>query len=73
METDKSRFDSRKKQRFIFAVSRPVLGATQWVPGALFQEVKRQGCEADHSIPFSPEIKTVLSYTSTPPYVLMAY
>jgi len=52
---------------FLFTTaSRPALGPTQppiqWVPG-----VNRSGCEADHSPPFSAEVKNVLCYTSTPP------
>jgi hypothetical protein len=31
--------------------------AIQWIPGALFLGVKRQGCEADHSPPSSAEVK----------------
>jgi len=42
-------------------MSRPALGLTQppiqWVTGVLSQEVKRPGCEADHSPPTSPEVK----------------
>jgi len=52
-------------------VSRTVLGPTQppiqWVPGALFLEVKRPRLEADHSPPSSAEVKNAWSYTSTPP------
>jgi hypothetical protein len=40
----------------------------QWVP-----EVKRPGREADHSPPTSAEVKRTWIYTSTPPYVFMAY
>jgi hypothetical protein len=35
--------------------------------------VKRQGREADHSPPTSAEVKNMWIYTSTPPYVFMAY
>jgi hypothetical protein len=41
--------------------SRPALGPTQppiqWVPGALSLGVKRPGREADHSPPYSAEVK----------------
>jgi hypothetical protein len=47
------------------------LGPTQlpirWVPGALSLEVKRPGSEADHSPPFSAEVKNAWSYTSAHP------
>jgi hypothetical protein len=50
---------------------RPALGITQppiqRVPGDLSLEVKRLGREADHSPPFSAEIKNAWRYTSTPP------
>jgi hypothetical protein len=39
----------------------------RWVPGALSLGVKRPGREADHSIPYSAEVKNAWSYTSTPP------
>jgi hypothetical protein len=52
---------------------RPVLGPTrspmQW---AMFQKVKRQGHEADHSSPTSAEVKKTWICTSTPPYASMA-
>jgi hypothetical protein len=55
--------------------SRPALGSTQlpiqWVPGALSPEVKRPGCEADHSPPTSAEVKKTWVYTSIPPYAFM--
>jgi hypothetical protein len=46
---------------FLFSTAfRPILKPTQpptqWVPGALFQWVTRQGQEADHSSPLSAEI-----------------
>jgi hypothetical protein len=51
--------------------SRPVLGPThppiQWVPGALYPEVKRPGCKANHSPPTSAEVKNTWIYTSAPP------
>jgi hypothetical protein len=39
--------------------------------GGSFPGVKRQGREADHSLPTSAEIKKMWIYTSTPPYVFM--
>jgi hypothetical protein len=62
---------------FLFtAVSRSVLGPTQrpiqWVPGTLSLGVKRPGHEAD-TPPSNVEVKNVSSYTSTPPYVFMAW
>jgi hypothetical protein len=40
---------------------------TQWVPGALSLGLKRPGREADHSPPFSTEVKkNAWIYTSTP-------
>jgi hypothetical protein len=48
--------------RFLFATApRPTLGPTQssvrWVPGALSPVVKWQRREADHSSPYSADIK----------------
>jgi hypothetical protein len=66
-------FDSRRGLGiFLFTTaSRTALGPTQppiqWVLGALSLGVKRSGREADHSPPFSAEVKNVWSYTSTPP------
>jgi hypothetical protein len=51
----------RVKNYLFSALSRPVLGPTQpsiqWVLGALFPGVKRQGREADRSPPTSAEVK----------------
>jgi hypothetical protein len=62
---------------FLFATaSRTSLGPTypiQWVPGAPSLEVKRPEHEADHSPPSITEVKNVWSYTSTSPYVFMAW
>jgi len=38
-----------------------------------FPGVKRQGCEADHSLTSRAEIKNAWSYTSTPEYAFMAW
>jgi hypothetical protein len=58
-------------------VSRPALRPTktsvQWVPGALTPGLKRPGHEDDHSPPSSAEVKNAWSYTSSPPYVFMAW
>jgi hypothetical protein len=40
--------------------------------GGLSLGVKRPGCEANHSLPTSVEVKIMWIYTSTPPYVFMA-
>jgi hypothetical protein len=58
-----SRFDSRRGLGiFLFdTMSRPALWPIQppieWVPGVLFMGVKRPGREADHSSPYSAEVK----------------
>jgi hypothetical protein len=56
---------------------RPALESTkppiQWVPGALYQGVKRQGREADDSLPTSAEVNETCLHASTPPYACMAY
>jgi hypothetical protein len=44
----------------------------QWVPGNLSPELKRPGREGDHS-PTSAQVKKTWTYTSTPPYVFMAW
>jgi hypothetical protein len=41
--------------------------------GGLSPAVKRPGREADHSPPASAKVKKTWIYTSTPPYVFMAY
>jgi hypothetical protein len=43
------------------------------VTGALFPGVNRPGREAGYSVPSSAKIKNSWSYTSTPPYVFMAW
>jgi hypothetical protein len=66
-------FDSRQGLGiFLFTIaSRTALGPTQapiqWVPGALSLEVKRPGCEADHSPPLVPRSDNACRYTSNPP------
>jgi hypothetical protein len=62
-------------------MSRRSLGPTQppiqWVPGALSLGVKRLGCETDHFLPSSAEVKNTWSYTYAPPIrlhgVLISY
>jgi hypothetical protein len=51
----------------------PTQPPIQWVPGTLFLGVKRPGRAADHSPPSTAEIKNAWSYTSSPPYVFMAW
>jgi hypothetical protein len=41
--------------------------------GGSFLGVKRPGREADHSPPYSAEVKNAWSYTLTPQYVFMAW
>jgi hypothetical protein len=58
-------------------VSRLALGSTKppvrWVLGALSLGLEWLGCEADHSPASSTKVKNMLSYTSTPPYIFMAW
>jgi hypothetical protein len=74
-KSEESGFDSwYKKEIFRFSIpSRVALGFTQlpvkWVPGAVSLEAKRSPHEADHSHPSAADIK----YTSTLPYVFMAW
>jgi hypothetical protein len=57
-------FDSRQCKIFLFsAASRPTLGPTQ----PLSHGIKWQGCEADHSPPFSVEIKEDGAVPPLPP------
>jgi hypothetical protein len=62
---------------FLFTTaSKTALGPTQspiqWLPGALSLGVKRVGCEADHSLPSSAEVKEwvelYLHSPNTPPW-----
>jgi hypothetical protein len=57
---------------FLFATaSRPALGPNQppiqWIPGALSLGVKQPRREADHSPPYSDEVRNTWSYTSIRP------
>jgi len=63
---------------FLFTTkSRPALQPkqppVQWILGVLTLVIKQPGHEADYSPQFSAEIKNVWSYTSTIPYVFMAW
>jgi hypothetical protein len=55
--------ESRQVQKILLfsTASRPALGPTQpptqWVPGAVSPEVRRQGCEADRLQQFTAEVK----------------
>jgi hypothetical protein len=72
-------FESRQRLGiFLFTTaSRPSLGLSQppiqWVPGALFLEVKRPGREAYHSPPSSAEIKNCGAFPSFPQYAFIAW
>jgi hypothetical protein len=67
---------SGRVKNFLFSTSsRPALEPTypiQWVPGAVFQGVKRPGREPNHSPPNSAEVKKMWIYTSTPRYAFLA-
>jgi hypothetical protein len=63
---------------FLFTTaSRTARGPTQppiqWVPGPLSPGVKRPVCEGNRLPSSSAEVKYALSYTYTPPYVVMAW
>jgi hypothetical protein len=66
----------RGRNFFLFATtSRTPLGPTQphiqWIPGAFYPEIKRQGREANHSPPSSAEINKVWCYIPPlPQYVI---
>jgi hypothetical protein len=45
----------------------------QWVSGALSKGVKWQRREAEYTPPTNAEDRETSVYTSTPPYVFMAY
>jgi hypothetical protein len=74
LRDERPEFDSGRSKIVLFSIrSRPALGATQplvqWVPGAASPEVKRQGCEADHSPPSSAEVKNGGAIPSLPIYL----
>jgi hypothetical protein len=56
----------------ISSSSRHTQPPIQWVPGALSQRVKWQGCEPDNPPPANAEVKQMWIYRSTPPYIFMA-
>jgi hypothetical protein len=66
-------FDSRQGLDFTFFAtsSNPALESTQptiqGLPGALSLRIKRPGSEADHSPPYSAQVKNGWSYASIPP------
>jgi hypothetical protein len=67
-------------KNFLFSTSsRPTLGSTQpptqWVPGALSPEIKRQGREAEYSPSTSVKVKKmwIYRYEYITPYAFMAY
>jgi hypothetical protein len=41
--------------------------------GGTFRRVRRPRCEVDHSPASTANVKNVLTYASTPPYVFMAW
>jgi hypothetical protein len=76
-QDDQGSIPGRGKRFFYSTASRPALGPTQPPVQseieAFSQRVKRPGHEADHSLPYSAEVNKRGSYTSTTPYVFMAY
>jgi hypothetical protein len=72
-------FDSQEGQEiFLLATaSRPALRATQppiqWVLRVLSLGIKWTGYEADHTPPSSAKVKKEWSFSSTLPYVYMAW
>jgi hypothetical protein len=51
----------------------PTQPPIQWVRGAPFPGIKWPGNETGCSLPCSAEVKNMLLYTFTPPYVLMGW
>jgi hypothetical protein len=75
-KTKGSEFESRWAKTFNFSISsrqvlRPTQPPIQWVRGAFYVVLKRQGSEADHSPPTVAEVKKTWIYTSTPRLVFM--
>jgi hypothetical protein len=64
--------DLKGRELTLIQVVKTALGPTQppiqWIP-----EVKRPGCEADHSLPANAEVKKMWIYTSSAPYAFIAY
>jgi len=46
---------------------KPIQPPILWASGALYTDIKQLGCEADHTLPSSPEVKNEYSHMSTPP------
>jgi hypothetical protein len=76
---DDREFESRQRLgNFLFTTASRedlwlIQPPTQWVPGALSMEVKREGREADHSPPSSAEVKECVElYLHSTKYVFMA-
>jgi len=62
---------------FLFATtSRPPLVHSAFLSNGYrssFPRIERPGCEADHSPSSSAKVKNVWSYSSTAPFIFMAY
>jgi hypothetical protein len=69
---DRASFAGSSREFFSSPQSPDQLGPTQ-PPIQRLLGVKQSGCEADHSPPSSAEVKNAWKYTSTLPYVLMAW
>jgi hypothetical protein len=75
--TGESGFDSRQKQRLLVSSgfipvprhAQPI----QFIPGDCSLGKKRLGSEGDHLSPSCVEIQYAWSYTSSPPYLFMAW
>jgi len=69
LRTRRPKLDSRQGFFLSATAYRPALGPTQpmeWIPVALYPEVKWPEREADHSPQPSAEVKKAWSYTFTP-------
>jgi hypothetical protein len=66
----------RVKNCLFSTLSRPALGSIkpsiQWKLAVLSPGIKRQGREANHSLPASADIKKIWIYIYTFPYAFMA-
>jgi hypothetical protein len=69
---DKKWSSSLKYEWKLTILGHKIKACLQTLPRALSPRVKRQGREADHSLPTSAEVKKMWIYTSTPPYAFMA-
>jgi hypothetical protein len=76
---EESEFNSQQRQESILCstASRPALVSTQprkqWVLQALSLGVKQLGCEASHSPSPNAKVMNAWRYTSTSPYIFMAW